>query len=253
MNPIKSRLTMLMRSWPTRGEKRRVASRSVIALALVLVGLIGLGAVKGGPKLKTPSHSTTIALTSDERRLVVVNREANSVSIIRVKNQQGNDIGVKIAEIGVGEEPRCVAIHPNDKVAYVTNGISGTVSVVDLKQHAVVATIPVGTEPRGCALTPNGTLLYVANHTEGTVAIIETASSTLWGKVNVGRNPTALAITNNGDNLDTDETVFVTQIFAELNPDFVPVLGGKETRDLGKRGVVQAFPAGNANPQISKI
>ena len=38
----------------------------------------------------------------------------------------------KIAEIGVGEDPRCVAIHPNDHVAYVTNGISGTVSVVDL-------------------------------------------------------------------------------------------------------------------------
>ena len=89
--------------------------------------------------------------------------------LFRVKDTQGNDIGVKLAEIGVGEEPRCVAIHPNDQEAYVTNGISGTVSVVNLAQRRVVATIPVGTEPRGCALTPNGTLLYVANHTEGTV------------------------------------------------------------------------------------
>ena len=79
------------------------------------------------------------------------------MSIIRVKNAQGNDVGNKIAEIGVGEEPRCVAIHPNDQVAYVTNGISGTVSVVNLVQRRVVATIPMGTEPRGCALTPNGT------------------------------------------------------------------------------------------------
>jgi YVTN family beta-propeller protein len=135
-------------------------------------------------------------------------------------------------------------------VAYVTNGISGTVSVVNLAERRVVATVPVGTEPRGCALTPNGNLLYVANHTEGTVAIIDTVSLTLRGKVNVGRNPTALAITNDGDNVDTDETVFVTQIFAELNPDFP---NGKEARDLGKRGVVQAFPAGNANPSIKKI
>ena len=79
----------------------------------------------------------------------------------------------------------------------------------------------MGTEPRGCALTPNGTLLYVANHTEGTVAIIDTASRTVVGKVDVGRNPTAIAITNNGDGDDADETVFVTQIFAELDPDFV--------------------------------
>ena len=194
-------------------------------------------------------------MTSNEQRVVVVNREANSVSILRVKNAQGNDTSIKIAEIGVGEEPRCVAIHPNDQEAYVTNGISGTVSVVNLAQAKVVATIPVGTEPRGCALTPNGTLLYVANHTEGTVAIIDTASRTLSGKVNVGRNPTALAITNNGNGNDADETVFVTQIFAELDPNFNdPEFNGNgEMRDLGKRGVVQAFPAGNANPPITKI
>ena len=73
--------------------------------------------------------------------------------------------------------------------------------------------------------------------------------------MNVGRNPTALAITNDGDGDDADETVFVTQIFAELNPDFNdPTFNGNgENRDLGKQGVVQAFPAGNANPPITKI
>ena len=116
----------------------------------------------------------------------------------------------------------------------------------------------MGTEPRGCALTPNGTLLYVANHTEGTVSIVITSNPLnpiLVGAVPVGRNPTAIAITNNGDDNDTDETVFVTQIFAELNPDFVdPNFDGNgEARDLGKQGVVQAFPAGNANPPITKI
>jgi len=36
-----------------------------------------------------PGRSTTIALTSDERRVAVVNREANSLSIIRVKKANG--------------------------------------------------------------------------------------------------------------------------------------------------------------------
>ena len=53
----------------------------------------------------TNHHSTTIALTSDETRLVVVNREANSVSIIRVKDEQGNDVANKLAEIAVGRSP----------------------------------------------------------------------------------------------------------------------------------------------------
>ena len=231
-----------------------------MALVALLVALVGLGAAaqqKADPAstAATSSHSTTIALTSDEQRVVVVNREANSLSIIRVKNAQGNDFGNKLAEIGVGEEPRCVAVSPNDQEAYVTNGISGTVSVVNLGQRRVVTNIKVGTEPRGCALTPNGQLLYVANHTEGTVSIIDTASRTVVGAVNVGRNPTALAITNKGTGNISDDTVFVTQIFAELDPNFVDRTfdGNGEMRDLGKRGVVQAFPAGNANPPITKI
>jgi YVTN family beta-propeller protein len=247
---------------------RRIARRSFIALTAALVAHVGLGgaAQQGNAAQQqaaptataaTPTHSTTIALTSDEQRVIVVNREANSVSIIRVRNDEGNDVANKIVEIGVGEEPRCVAVHPNDEVAYVTNGISGTVSVVDLVRRRVVRNVPTGTEPRGCALTPNGTLLYVANHTEGTVSVFFTGNPldpTPAGTVEVGRNPTALAITNDGDDDDADETVFVTQIFAELDPNFVDPFGvGGEMRDLGKRGVVQAFPTGSANPPVSKI
>jgi DNA-binding beta-propeller fold protein YncE len=123
-----------------------------------------------------------------------------------------------------------------------------------------VQQIRVGTEPRGCALTPDGSLLYVANHTEGTVSILVVPSGNplnpiLDGAVQVGRNPTAIAITDRGTGNISDETVFVTQIFAERNPDFVdPVPDGQgEARDLGKQGVVHAFPAGNANPPITKI
>src|SRR6187455_469870 len=120
MNPVQSRLTTLIRSWPIRSEERGGVSRPAIALAAALVGLVSLGATTIGTAATAvnSTHSTTIALTSDDQRLVVVNREANSVSIIRVKDASGNDVAVKLAEIGVGEEPRCVAIHPNDKVAY---------------------------------------------------------------------------------------------------------------------------------------
>jgi YVTN family beta-propeller protein len=259
---MKSPLANLIRSLPIHGEKGWVADYRVMALMAALVGVMALGAAAqqtaSSSTAATPSRSTTIALTSDETRLVVVNREANSVSIIRVKDAAGNDIAEKLAEIGVGEDPRCVAVHPNDQAAYVTNGISATVSVVDLALGRVVRNVPTGTEPRGCALTPNGNLLYVANHTEGTVSIFFTGNPLNpipVGAVNVGRNPTALAITNDGDDDDADETVFVTQIFAELNPNFVDPMfdGNGENRDLGKQGVVHAFPAGNANPPITKI
>jgi YVTN family beta-propeller protein len=240
----------------------RTGALSAVAL-IVLVSLLHPSSFNGiafypSEAIAAPTRSTTIALTSDEKRLVVVNREANSVSIIQVKDDDGNDIAEKLFEIGVGQEPRCVAVHPTDQVAYVTNAITGTVSVIDLGLGREVKQIKVGTEPRGCALTPDGSLLYVANHTEGTVSIIITSSPLAPvpdGSVQVGRNPTAIAITDKGTGNISDETVFVTQIFAELDPNFYdPNFGGHgEARDLGKRGVVHAFPAGNANPPITKI
>src|SRR5215475_7964180 len=148
-------MTPTLPSWmlqPKRAVKSRFAPQSILALTAALVA-VGLG---GSPQqlaatvtAATPSHSTTIALTSDEQRVIVVNREANSISIIRVRNNNGNDVATKIAEIGVGEEPRCVAVSPDDRFAYVTNGISGTISLHNLGQRRVVKTPAVATAPRG--------------------------------------------------------------------------------------------------------
>jgi YVTN family beta-propeller protein len=231
-----------------------------LAIAMAAVLTVSLGMTTPRTADAAPTRSTTIALTSDETRVVVVNREANSVSIIRVKNANGADVSNKIAEIPVGEEPRCVAIHPNGNAAYVTNAISGTVSVVNLNQRRVVAEIKnVGTEPRGCALTADGSFLYVANHTEGTVSIIDISRPLrpVFGgsKVQVGGRPWAIAITDKGTGNISDDTVFVTDAFAELNPDFKDPMfdGNGEGRDLGKQGVVHAFAAGNGNPLITEI
>jgi YVTN family beta-propeller protein len=45
---------------------------------------------------------------------------------------------------------------------YVTNEISGDISVIELTGHTVVATIPVRKRPRGVRVSPDGTAVYVA-------------------------------------------------------------------------------------------
>src|SRR6516164_8081335 len=225
----------------SRDPVLRASRGSTGLLITVVVLLAALTAAAPKKADAAPGRSTTIALTSDETRVVVVNRDANSLSIIRVKNKNGNDVSNKIAEIPVGEEPRCVAVQPSNRAAYVTNAIVGTVSVVDLNRHTQVAEIPVGTEPRGCALTADGSLLYVANLTEGTVSIIDTSHPlnpvVSANKVQVGGRPWAIAITDAGTNNASDDTVFVTDFFAELNPNFSdPTFDGNgEARDQGKQ------------------
>jgi YVTN family beta-propeller protein len=198
-----------------------------------------------------PTHSTNIALSSDNATLLVVNRENDSVSVFKVRNSDGSDADDKLAEIAVGQEPRAVAISPEGLRAFVTNTASGTVSVIALRgndRFTVIDEIPVGTEPRGCALSPNGTRLYVANHTAGTVSVINTQNLQVIDTVSVGGNPQAIAVTHDGDADDTDETIFVTRYFAELVPN-----GLGEGFDNGKQGVVMAFSAANPSATLAKI
>jgi YVTN family beta-propeller protein len=221
-------------------------------VAALIAWTSSLEAVKFAPT----SRSTTVLLTGDDARLLVVNRESNSLAILRVRGLKGatiTDATEKIAEVTVGLEPRCVTLDPKERQAYVTNGISGTVSVVELtgpNAFTVTGEIQGLTEPRGCALSPSGKFLYVANHTAGTVSIIDTTTRTIVNTETVGGNPMAIAVTNDGDADDNDETVFVTQFFAELIPG-----GPGEGRDLGKRGVVKFFtgPFTAPNPETETI
>lgn len=217
-------------------------TRKWIVAFAVVSGLIEPELAAAQQKSTLPSRSTTIALARQDQLAVVANRDNDSASILKVRNAKKRDLQALLAEVPVGIEPRCVAIGPKDREAYVVNAVSGTVSVVALTgplRFSVIGTIPVGTEPRGCATSPSRRLLFVANQTAGTVSVIDTRLRSVVDTVNVGGRPTAVAVTNDGDKDDADETVFVTDFYAELIPD-----GPGEAFDDGKQGVVHFFSAG---------
>lgn len=216
---------------------------------VLALGLAALVPASASAQRRLPTHSTTIALFRNDSRLLVVNKDANSLSILAVRRRRA-DLQDKLAEIAVGLDPRCVALGTKEKVAFVTNAASGTVSVVALtgnRANQAIGQIPIGNEPRGCATTPNGKRLFVANFTDGTVSVIDTRTRRVIGTVPVGGNPWAVAITSDGDRNDDDETVYVSQFLAE------PIPGVRsEVNDEGKRGVVQAF-ASTGGGAITRI
>ena len=83
--------------------------------------------------------------------------------------------------------------------------LGGTVSVIDVERHAVVATIPQpeGTKPMGVAISPDGERLFVANGRAGTVSVIDTKSRDIVGSVDVGERPWGLALSRDGSRLYT--------------------------------------------------
>lgn len=190
------------------------------------------------------SRSSSIALTSDDSRAVIANRQKASVSIIRVRATGGGDAAQLLGEVAVGREPRFVALAPNDSRAYVTNAVDGTMTTIDLTAAtpAVVgAALDVGVEPRGIALTPNGTYAFIAGNTTGDVAIVRLSSNEIVGRVPTGGNPYAIAISNDGDRNDLDERVYVTQLFGEVINAARP-----DGFDDAKQGVVSSFRVGDA-------
>lgn len=200
------------------------------------------------------SRSSSIALTGDSTRVVVANRQKSSVSVIRVRDANGADAEERLAEVPVGKEPRFVAISPDDKRAFVTSAVTGTLSAIDLTlpQPAIVGTpVDVGVEPRGVAVTPNGTYAFIANHTVGDVTIVKLSNMQVVGKVHTGGNPQAVVITNDGDHSDDDERVFVTRMFGELIDPARP-----DGFDDAKWGVIDTFTVGAAvagNAQVAQV
>ena len=190
------------------------------------------------------SRSSSIALTGDDTRAVVVNRQKSTVSVIKVRNADGTDAAQLLAEVPVGKEPRFVAISPNDRRAYVTSAVDGNMTVIDLTANTPVAlggAIDVGVEPRGIAITPNGTYAFIAGNTTADVAILRLADNVVVGRVHTGGNPYAVAISNDGDKNDSDERVYVTQLFGEvINP------ARPDGFDDAKQGVVSSFRVGEA-------
>lgn len=190
------------------------------------------------------SRSSTIALTSDGARAVVVNRQKNSVSVIRVRDANGQDVDDLIGEVAVGDEPRSVALSPDDTRAYVSNAVDGTMSIIDLTSatpQVVGAPVAIGFEPRGIAVTANGKYAFIAMHTVGKVAIVRLATLEVLAAVQTGGNPYAVAITNDGDANDLDERVFVTRLFGEAIDPARP-----DGFDDAKQGVVDTFNVGAA-------
>lgn len=192
------------------------------------------------PQSQTPRQSSVIVLSDDGSRLVNVNPDLNSISIFSVITPDKLSLP---NEVAVGGDPSSVAIHPDNRTAYVANARDGTVSVVDLVLRKVTDTWNVGAEPMGVALSPNGTKLYVANAASNTLSVINTATGMLDGTVDLsahGTSPRAIGVTNDGDSDDSDETVFVGLFFAQLRAGKTATEEGQDDQREGRVVAVSA-------------
>jgi len=201
-----------------------------------------------------PRQSSPIALTDDDRFLVNVNPDANTITVFDVSSDQPE----KLDEIEVGRDPSSVAIAPDGNRAFIANAFDGTISVIRLKNPSnikIIDTLPVGAEPMAVALSPNGTWLYVANSASNSLVVFDATEpkprfETAVDLSPYGTAPHAIAITNDGDTDDADETVFVALFFGLLGAGKTSV---QEGQDDQREGRVVAISAETHTPLESPV
>ena len=197
------------------------------------------------------SQSGTIQITCHNELLFAINeipstldkapssdkKSPGSLTIVRVKRNSEYYTQI-LTELLVGSNPRSISVNKRGTCAFVSNGADNTVSVIRKNKHYYVdSAIAVGSEPRGTALTPSGKFLYVANYGDGTLSVIDTLNLVVVTTIDLGiRNPYAVAVTDNGDNNDLDESIYVSNFFAETIPG-TPI-DRREAFDDTKQGVI---------------
>jgi len=185
-----------------------------------------------GPVLRRASKSSTIAVSDDDQRVVMVNPEDDSISIFLTADNS------RTAKVTTGDLPSAVVIHPDSVTAFVANRGAATVVKVtglDGGSPAVSAPVDVGSEPTGLALSPTGRRLYVAEWAEGRVSVIDTTTMTVTGTIDAPASPRAIGVTNDGDGDDDDELVVVPEFYGE------PV--GTEGTDTSRQGRIRVYQA----------
>jgi len=184
-----------------------------------------------------PSRGSAIAIAADDSIVVAVNRAAGTLSVFSTSFPEDGAPAklTRTAEVPVGAEPWQVVLSPDGDAAYVVlRKEQKLVKVTGLHGTPVVAgSAVVGSEPTAVALTPGGSRAWVANWVDGTLTGVDTATMQATGAIDLNAalvgtkllgdvaarpalaHPRALAITNDGDANEDDESIYVTEYFAQ--------------------------------------
>ncbi len=98
-----------------------------------------------------------------------------------------------------------VGAHPRALLANPTRNevyaAAGALSIIDAERNAVVARLPLGKQPSAMALDPAGRRLYVANEGGNSVSVLDLDHRRVVGVAGVGEGPADLAVTSDGATL----------------------------------------------------
>jgi YVTN family beta-propeller protein len=82
--------------------------------------------------------------------------------------------------------------------AYISNGGSNSVTVIDLRALAILTTVSVGRSPTGLAVNPRKNEIYVANTESNNISVIDAETNNVVATIGVHRAPFFVDVSSDG-------------------------------------------------------
>ena len=120
--------------------------------------------------------------------------------------------------------------------AYVTNGKSNSVSVLDTRNFRPLTTIPVGLNPSGVAINPKKNEVYVVNTGSSSLSVIDAEQNNVVKTIALGKDPYFVDVAPDG----------TRAYVANSGSNTVSII------DLGNRRVLRTIAVGSA-PGIARV
>lgn len=146
---------------------------------------INTGTLRIEAAYPTGSVPKFLALTPDERHLLVSNWSSGDVSIIDLEEPTCSE------RIAVGRFPRGLAIDPGGRFAYVAIMGGSSIRRIDLLTRSVEHFATVGRGPRHLCLDSTGNTLYASLNQEGAIAKVDIATKAV-SRLHVGGSPRSM-------------------------------------------------------------
>lgn len=133
--------------------------------------------------------------------------------------------------------------------AYVTNGKSNTVSVIDLRTFALAKTLHVGSEPTGIAANSRKNEIYVVNTGSANVSVIDAETNNVVATIGVHGRPYFIDVSDDGTRgyvansasanvsvIDLEKRIIVGNIRVGVSPGLARVSPDGSTVVVSNRG-----------------
>ena len=125
-------------------------------------------AVDGNPEkmILNRAQSKLFVVANNSDKLIIIDTTTNQV-VGQVNTTEPSGVFGLGNQIPKGSNPNSVALSPDERTAYVTNGGTNSLAVISLahgiSQPTVVGLIPTGWYPNSVSVSADGSTLYVVN------------------------------------------------------------------------------------------